>query len=126
MRRNCKKNERKMYYALYKNKEMIYDDNGNPTGEYDLSYYPPVPFSASVSVGKSDSEDSPFGNDLSYDRVMITHDMALPVTESSLIWLNAVPEYEDEKLLPESADYEVAAPALDGLDSLRIAIRLRK
>jgi hypothetical protein len=127
MRRNCKKNQRKMYYALYGNKTMIYDDDGNPTLEYEIGYYAPVVFYASLSTGKSDSEESPFGNTLDYDRTIITTDMNLPVDENSLIWVKSVPEINpDGSPRGESADYKVAAPVLDGLDSLRIAVKFKK
>lgn len=127
MKRGCKKNQRKMYYALYDKKIPILDDDGNPTFEYVAGYKKPVEFYASLSVGKSDAEESPFGNDVSYDRIIISFDMGLPVDETTLIFVHNAPTYDENGIVNEdSADYKVAAPVLDGLDSLRIAIKFNK
>lgn len=124
--RNCKRNRRKMYYALYDSKKMIYDDEGDPTFEYEEGYDNPVEFEASLSAGKSESEHSPFGNDVNYDRTILSFDMELPIDENSLIWVKNEPEYDEGKVVPDSADYKVAAPVIDGLRSLKIAIRYNK
>ena len=124
--RNCKKNTRPMHYSLYKGEIPILDENGNEELETTQSYDNPVLFRASLSTGQSDAEESPFGKNVTYDRVISTCDTSLPIDENSLIWVKNKPVYNtDGAVNPDSADYEVAAPPLDGLNSLRIAIKKR-
>lgn len=124
--RNLKKNERDLYYALYKDDIPIYDENGFEELDSKSGYENPVPFKASLSTGQSDAEESPFGKNVTYDRVISTCDTSLPIDENSLIWVKNKPVYNaDGTVNPDSADYEVAAPPLDGLNSLRIAIKKR-
>ena len=124
--RNLKKNQRPMYYALFDNEIPIYDENGNEELETRAGYKAPVLFYASLSTGQSDAEESPFGKNVTYDRVISTCDTSLPIDENSLIWVKNKPVYNaDGTVNPDSADYEVAAPPLDGLNSLRIAIKKR-
>lgn len=124
--RNCKKNQRPMYYALFDNEIPIYDENGNEELETRAGYKTSVLFYASLSTGQSDAEESPFGKNVSYDRVISTCDTSLPIDENTLIWVKNKPVYNaDGTVNGDSADYEVAAPPLDGLNSLRIAIKKR-
>ena len=124
--RDLKKNLRKMHYALYDSEIPIYDENGNEELETGAGYKNPVLFRANLSAGKSNAEESPFGKDVSYDRVISTCDMDLPIDENSLIWVKNKPVFNaDGTVNPDSADYEVSAPPLDGLDNLLIAIKRR-
>ena len=124
--RDLKKNLRKMHYALYDSEIPIYDENGNEELETRAGYKNPVFFRANLSAGKSNAEESPFGKDVSYDRVISTCDMDLPIDENSLIWVKNKPVFNaDGTVNPDSADYEVSAPPLDGLDNLLIAIKRR-
>ena len=119
--RDLKRNQRKMYYSLYV-------EQGNDS-DFDIldtvaKYSAPVEFKASLTAGKSDSDDSPFGKDISYDRIISTVNKDLPITETSLIWYGTEPVLlEDCSADPSSADYKVAAAPLDGLDGIRIAIK---
>lgn len=124
--RNLKKNQRPMYYALFDNEIPIYDENGNEELETRAGYKKPVLFYASLSTGQSDAEESPFGKNVTYDRVISTCDTSLPIDENSLIWVKNKPVFNaDGTVNGDSADYEVAALPLDGLNSLRIAIKKR-
>lgn len=124
--RSLKKNQRPMCYALFDNEIPIYDENGNEELETRAGYKEPVLFYASLSTGQSDAEESPFGKNVTYDRVISTCDTSLTIDENSLIWVKNKPVYNaDGTVNPDSADYEVAAPPLDGLNSLRIAIKKR-
>lgn len=124
--RDLKKNLRKMYYALYDSEIPIYDEDGNEELETRAGYKTPVLFRANLSAGQSNAEESPFGKDVSYDRVISTCDMDLPIDENSLIWVkNTLVFNADGTVNPDSADYEVSAPPLDGLNNLLIAIKRR-
>ena len=124
--RSLKKNQRPMHYALYDNEIPIYDASGNLELETRAGYKNPVLFRAHLTAGKSMAEESPFGKDVSYDRVISTCDMSLPIDENSLIWVRNQPVFnEDGTVNGDSADYEVAAPPLDSLNSLLIAVKKR-
>ena len=119
--RDLRKNQRKMYYSLYVEQENDSDFDSLDTV---AKYSAPIEFRASLSVGQSDSDDSPFGKDISYDRIISTVNKSLPITETSLIWYETKPILlEDGSADPSSADYKVAAMPLDGLDGIRIAIK---
>ena len=119
--RDLRRNQRKMYYSLYMEQENESDFDVLDTV---AKYSAPVEFKAGLSSGKSDSDDSPFGKDISYDRIISTVNKSLPITETSLIWYETKPVLlEDGSADPSSADYKVAAMPLDGLDGIRIAIK---
>ena len=127
MARNCKKNQRSMYYALYSDKIPILDDDGNPTLEYKDGFLNPVPFKASLSSGKAEAEENPFGTSVSYDRIISTCEMDIPIDANTVIWYKNTVTYNDDGTVNgNSADYKVSAPPLDGLDSLRIAIKYQE
>ena len=119
--RDLRRNQRKMYYSLYIEQE---NDSEFDTLDTVAKYSKPIEFKASLSVGQSDADDSPFGKDISYDRIISTVNKSLPITETSLIWYETKPILlEDGSADPSSADYKVAAMPLDGLDGIRIAIK---
>ena len=119
--RDLRRNQRKMYYSLYIEQE---NDSEVDTLDTVAKYSKPIEFKASLSVGQSDADDSPFGKDISYDRIISTVNKSLPITETSLIWYETKPVLlEDGSADPSSADYKVAAMPLDGLDGIRIAIK---
>ncbi len=124
--RNLKKNQRKMWYALYHDKVPIVDENGDETGDYARGYSPPVLFYASLSAGKGNAQKDVFGTDVDFTRTISTTDLSLPITVNSLVW------YETEPVLladgspdSDSADYEVSARPADGLNVLVIALKAR-
>ena len=119
--RDLRRNQRKMYYSPYMEQE---NDSDFDVLDTVAKYSAPVEFKAGLSSGKSDSDDSPFGKDISYDRIISTVNKSLPITETSLIWYETKPILlEDGSADPSSADYKVAAMPLDGLDGIRIAIK---
>lgn len=117
----------KMYYSLYQGKTPIYerDSEGNivyitingvqvavDTGDKIDSYSIPVEFYANISASKGYSEDAVFGKSLDYTRVICDASNTLPINESSKIWLETEPAYnEDETVNINSADYDIKAIA---------------
>ena len=124
--RDLKKNQRELWYALYREKIPIVDENGDETGDYTTGYSPPVSFCANLSPGKGSAQAAVFGTDIDFTRSISTTDMDLPITETSLVWYETKPVLlEDGTADPDSADYEVAAPPADGLNELVIALKAR-
>lgn len=124
--RNLKKDERDMWYALYEGMSPILDENGDETGDYTMKYSAPVAFRASLSAGNGSAQREVFGVDIDFTRSISTADLSLPIIETSLVWYETKPGLlEDGSADPNTADYEVAAPPADGLDTLVIALKAR-
>ena len=121
MRKQLKRNKRKMYYALYDKQMPVGDD----VLECKAGYKKPVAFRASLSTGQSNAQENPFGTSVDYDRIICSTDMRLPITETTLLWIGKEPSYlDDGSVDPSSANYKVAAHPFDGMQSLRIAVKL--
>lgn len=124
--RNLKKNQRKMYYALFDKMVQQVDENGDETGDPAKHYTAPVKFKASLSSGNGSAQKEVFGTDVDFTRSISTTELNLPITETSLVWYETAPVLlEDGSADPDSADYEVAAPPADGLNVLVIALKAR-
>lgn len=124
--RNLKKNQRKMYYALFDKMVQQVDENGDGTGDPVKHYTAPVMFNASLSSGSGNAQKEVFGTDVDFTRSISTTEISLPITETSLVWHETDPVLlEDGSADPDSADYEVAAPPADGLNVLVIALKAR-
>lgn len=66
MRKQLKRNKRKMYYALYDKQMPVGDD----VLECKAGYKKPVAFRASLSTGQSNAQENPFGTSVDYDRII--------------------------------------------------------
>ena len=125
--RDLKKNQRKLWYSLYEGKKPILDANGDETGDYEIRYSKPKQIDISLSAGHGSAYVNVFGADVECTRTIMTTDMKLPITETSLVWYETEPVFkEDGSVDDNSADYEVSAPPANGLDVLVIALRKRK
>ncbi len=109
------RNKRKVYYALYESEQPILDDEGYDTGEFTTGYSKPVELRINVSPASGESATRLFGDVLDYDRTLVTSDMSLPITETSILWI-------DETDINKPHDYVVKRIAR-GLDSILIAVK---
>lgn len=136
--RSIKKNQQKLWYSTYADQIVIYqrDKNGDIVyDEIDGEKYPiiiaekagynkPVFFHANVSAGKGTAQEEVFGKDIDFTRTISTTDLALPIDELSLVWIESEPKYlEDGTVDPGSADYKVAAKPAKSLNQLMIALK---
>lgn len=84
-----------IWYRLYTGIEpyTVTDEWGNlvETGESSIGYADPVEFRASVSPASGVSNVEQFGDLDNYDHVIVTDDMACPIDEHSLIYIDSVP-----------------------------------
>lgn len=81
-------NTQKVAYATYEGMEDILSD-GFKTGEKRKLYSDPVSIWANVSPNAGTADYQPFGIGLDYDRVMVTADLTLPITETTILWIGA-------------------------------------
>ena len=136
--RSLKRNQQKLWYSTYADQITIYerDENGEIIyDEIDGEKYPriiaeragynkPVFFDANVSAGKGTAQEDVFGKDIDFTRTISTTDLALPIDELSLVWIESEPKYlEDGTVDPNSADYKVAAKPARSLNQLMIALK---
>lgn len=128
-------NKQELYYALQGAEVPIYDKNPDgsikyisvdgvmvpvETGETEIGYFDPVKFFANISTS-GESETNEYGLSVSdYDAVFVLPRNAVPLTETSLIWLKGNVGYKDtDKMMidPNTADYRVTAvkPSLNAI-----------
>ena len=116
--RTLERNKRAFWYAPYLRKESILDEYGNDTGEYRLIYGDPIPMRANISAATGYAQAEQFGNQLSYDRVIVTDDMECGIDENSVLCIDVLPVYDGGDLM---YDYIVRKIARS-LNSISIAI----
>lgn len=128
--RTQRRNQQKMYYALYEKEIPIYatDEEGNIiydsyiTEEGEIITYPheiervsgytnPEEFMGNIAMSGGEAEAVEFGIDLSqYSAVLITEKDLLPISETSRIWFESEPVYNaDGTVNGDKADYMVVA-----------------
>lgn len=114
------RNRQKFYYYLYKDRVPLYDENGNRTGEYTLTYHPAVECKGNISAGSGDAQVELFGTDIQYSKVIVLDDVKCPIDETTLLCVDIEPQSYDESGVPVY-DYYVTAVA-KSLNSVAIAI----
>ena len=123
--RMLNRNKQKMHYALYGKEVPIYDyytdSEGNKipldTGETKITYENPVEFFGNIALSGGESEAVEFGLNLAdYEAVLVMAKNTLPIDETSRIWHNTEPAYNEDGTVSEfSADYTVVkvSPSLN-------------
>ena len=99
-------NQREFYYQMYEGKSEGFDDDGNLTGEPQITYSNPIKAKAMISENTSDVTDAPFGRDLVYDK-MISTVQDLPIDEYSKLFIDVVPVLKEDGSTDTKPDYVV-------------------
>lgn len=110
-----------IHYANYRDKTPIKDEYGNLTGEYEVSYENPVAVKANVSAARGESTTRQFGDDVSYDRIIVLDDPQFPIDESSILWIETTPKIQEDGSTKDPHDYIVKQVATS-LNSVSIAV----
>ena len=105
--RTLHRNKIRIYYANYRNKIPLKDEYGNFTGEYKITYGNPVAVMANVSAARGESTTRQFGEDVSYDRIIVLDDPAFPIAETSILWIDTLPKITDDGSTNTPHDYIV-------------------
>lgn len=123
------RNKVKFFYALYEKKESIKDDYGNDTGEYEVIYSNPVEYFANISTAKGETQTRQFGENESYDRVIVFDNDAPPIDAYSILWIDITPQINEDGTLAVDKNGKIITPhdyivkeAGSGLNSKLIAI----
>lgn len=123
------RNKVDFYYALFVKKTPIIDEYGNKTGEFEIIHSNPVKYSANISAAKGETETRQFGENLSYDKVIVVDDVDLPIDEYSILWVDKTPELDGEGKLTVDSEGNAIVPhdyivkkVAKSLNSVSIAI----
>lgn len=116
---SLQRNKQKMFYALHDSEIPIYtdyvDNDGNvikiATGETEIGYSNPQKMKANIAYSGGEAEATEYGLSVSdYDVSMVTSKNAYPIDETSLIWIDAEPTFDESGNVDEkSATHRVVA-----------------
>ena len=121
--RSLRKNNQRLWYAIYKEKTPILDEDGFETGETVASYSVPKVFYDNLSAAKGIVGTEAFGVTANDTKTVSTSDVNLPITETSRIWCETEPVLNDDGTADgDSADYSVEQIA-KSLNGLMIALK---
>ena len=90
--RTVQRNKRTIWYALYNGVTEVVDDDGNYTGEQEVSYGEPIQARMNVSGGKGRAEIELFGTDTPFTKVAVTDDLNTPFNSETIFWFEANPD----------------------------------
>ena len=113
------RNKTQFYYCLYDREERPVDEEGFETGEPRVIYSEPVAMTANISPATGNTSTEQFGNDIRYDKVIVTDDTNCPIDEHSVLFVDKTPEYDDDDV--PLFDYVVKKVA-KSLNSVSIAV----
>lgn len=115
------RNKVRIFYANYQGKTALKDEYGNMTGEYHLSYDKPIEIMANVSAAQGEATTRQFGDNENYDRVIVLDNPTLPITGTSILWIDTLPEIATDGSTTTPHDYIVKQVATS-LNSVSIAV----
>ena len=89
--RTRQRNKRTIWYALYNGVTEVVDEDGNYTGEQEVSYGEPIQARMNVSGGRGQAEIELFGVDNPFTRTAVTDDLTTPFNTDTIFWFEADP-----------------------------------
>jgi hypothetical protein len=100
--RTVKRNKRPVAYAFYNGVTELFDDDGNLSGEYEVSYTDPAKTLMNVSGGRGQADIALFGLTQTFARTATTEDLTTPFNTQTVFWVENDPD-------TEPFDYRVVA-----------------
>jgi hypothetical protein len=89
--RTLNRNKRTIWYALYNGVTEVVDEDGNYTGEQEVSYGEPIQARMNVSGGRGQAEIELFGVDNPFTRTAVTDDLDTTFNTDTIFWFEADP-----------------------------------
>ena len=120
--RSMLRNKSKFYYATYIGEKEITDEYGNTTGEYIISHGNPIKILGNISAAQGEMQSRQFGESESYDKVIVLDDRDAPIDEHSILWVDTLPQLNEDGTTDTPHDYIVKKVARS-LNGVSIAIR---
>ena len=107
-------NKRVVYIRNNMGEQPIIDEDGYKTGEYEIAYSNPIKFRMNVSEAKSRMDRlgsttyiDPYGLELGYNKILATSDMACPIEEDSVLYVDKMPVINQDGSTDSKWDYIV-------------------
>ena len=113
------RNKQTLWYANPIGTEILTDEYGYESGT-SILYSEPVEIRANISAARGTEELDAFGINTNYSKTIVTDDLTLPITKSSILWIGKEPDALGEKGLSKH-NYVVVSVA-KSLNSLKIAV----
>lgn len=108
--RCLRRNKQKFFYALYTVTEPLTDEYGNEIGQNDVQHGDPKPFMANISAAKGETQTLQFGENESYDKVIVMGKDAPPIDEYSILWVDKEPQLDEHGALARDEEGNVITP----------------
>ncbi len=108
--RALRRNKSEFYFAPYVGRVPMTDDYGNNTGEYEIIYGNPVKCSANISAAKGETQTRQFGENESYDKVLVMDNTAPNINEYAILWVDTVPTLNADGSLAKDSNDNAITP----------------
>lgn len=108
--KTLERNKKTFWYAVHHDREEIIDAFGNHTFEYREEYYEWKQFRAYITPAKGESSADLFGNDVSYDKTILTDDLGCEIDENTILCIDIQPNLPPE---PVETDGENTNTSID-------------
>lgn len=119
--RCLRRNKVPFYYALFTERVEEEDEYGNKTGTFEVRYGDPVKVKANISTARNAETVELFGTDINYDKVIVMCPADVPIDEHSVLWVDTLPELDNEGKTQTPYDY-IVKKAARSLNSVSYAI----
>ena len=123
------RNKVKFCYALYEGREPILNEQGRKTGQFKVIHGNPIEERANISAAKGETQTRQFGENESYDKVLVMDFITPPIDEYSILWVDTMPKLNEDGSLEVNDEGEVITPhdyvvkkVAKSLNSVSIAI----
>lgn len=123
------RNKTPFWFANYSGKTEILDGSGLRTGQYTVKYGAPKRIMGNVSAAKGEAATRQFGDDESYDKVVVLENPNTEIDEYCVLWVGTTPETDESGHLAVDDSGNVLTPhnyivrrVARGLTSAAIAI----
>ena len=92
--RAVRRNRRPVAYAFYQGVTDVVHEDGELTGEHEVSYSEPIKALMNVSGGRGQADINLFGIGSSSMRTIVTEDLETPFSEETVFWVERDPDTE--------------------------------
>ena len=123
------RNKVEFYYASYIGREPILNAQGKPSGQHKVVHGNPIKDYANISAAMGETQTRQFGENESYDKVIVKDIGISAIDEYSILWVDTVPRLNVDGSLMVNEKGEVITPhdyvvkkVAKSLNSVSIAI----
>lgn len=120
--RTLMRNKSTFYYADFIKTDEMVDEEGYPTGQYATFYTTPKKYKANISPARGIADTEVFGINETYDKSIVLNKCAPDILETSLLWVDTLPVFDDEGNTQTPHDYIVKRVA-KSINSTTLAIK---